>query len=79
MAISQISLVVVLWDDAGFKGRKRTFIDDVPRFHDFGVSAIGIHPGPDFLRQAKPTSSSLKEKITQVTNWYCRLGRHTVI
>src|SRR5215470_13842709 len=47
-----IPVVVVLWENENFGGRKRLLIEDVPDLHLLGfdnlTSAIGVHPGPDF-------------------------------
>ena len=47
-----IPLVAVLWEHAGFGGRKRTLVEDTPNlilqaFNDT-ASALGLHPGPDY-------------------------------
>lgn len=47
-----IPIIVVLWEHVGFRGRRRTLIQDTPNlllqsFND-KVSSIGIHKGPDY-------------------------------
>jgi len=48
----QIPLVVALWEHPGFAGRKRLFVENAPNLannaFDDKVSAIGVHPGPDY-------------------------------
>ena len=54
--ISPIPLVVVLWQDANFRGIKRAYIRDAmvgnqgfpTGFDNHTASAIGIHAGPNF-------------------------------
>lgn len=48
----QIPLVVALWENVGFSGRKRLVVEDTSNlvlqvFND-KASAIGVHPGPDY-------------------------------
>lgn len=49
----QIPLVVALWEHSGFGGRKRLFVENASNLannaFDDKVSAIGIHPGPDYV------------------------------
>jgi len=47
-----IPLVVALWENTNFGGRKRLLVDDTPilsllAFNDT-TSAVGVHPGPDY-------------------------------
>jgi hypothetical protein len=48
-----VPLVVALWENQGFSGRKRLFVEDARDLNFFGftdkTSAIGVHPGPDYV------------------------------
>ena len=48
----QIPLVVALWEHTGYSGRRRLIVENTPdlglqAFND-KVSAVGVHPGPDY-------------------------------
>src|SRR5215469_9630020 len=47
-----IPLIVVLWENVNYGGRKRLLFEDTPNLGLLGfndtASAIGIHPGPDY-------------------------------
>jgi len=50
MAYINIPIMVVLWEHAGYGGRRLVLTQDTPDlgvygFHDM-ASSIGIHPGP---------------------------------
>lgn len=57
MAYNNIPIIVVLWEHTGFGGRRLALTDDTPDlgvygFHDM-ASAIGIHPGPNYVAGTK--------------------------
>lgn len=47
-----IPLVVALWENKGYHGRKRLLVEDTPNLSllnfDNTAQAIGVHPGPDY-------------------------------
>jgi hypothetical protein len=48
----KIPLVLALWEDVGFRGQKRTLVENMPGllFAEFSdrASSVGVHPGPDY-------------------------------
>lgn len=47
-----IPLVLVLWDDFNFAGRRRYFVNDTPSLSQYefdnATKSFGVHPGPDY-------------------------------
>jgi len=57
MAYNNIPIIVVLWEHAGYGGRRLVLTEDTPdlgvyAFHDM-ASSIGIHPGPNYVAGKK--------------------------
>jgi len=57
MAYNNIPIIVVLWEHAGYQGRRLVLTEDTPDlgiygFHDM-ASSIGIHPGPNYVAGKK--------------------------
>jgi len=67
MPYNNIPIIVVLWEHAGFSGRRLVLTEDTPDlgvygFHDM-TSSIGIHPGPNYAAGTKHQVSFFEHSL----------------